>query len=91
MHPCNHERAQMKITIRGDFCNGGNRSTLASKIRFFYRRIRTQGSGSILKDDAAGFESLRAWLARFRFGPAEWAWRTMTYGKPPAMRRVEAG
>ncbi len=23
----------------------------------------------------------RAWLARFRFGPAEWAWRSLTYGK----------
>ena len=27
----------------------------------------------------------RWWMARFRFGPAEWLWRTMTYGKPPAM------
>jgi uncharacterized protein len=25
------------------------------------------------------------WMARFRFGPAEWLWRTMTYGKAPAM------
>lgn len=23
----------------------------------------------------------RAWLARFRFGPAEWLWRTLTYWK----------
>ncbi len=22
-----------------------------------------------------------AWLSRFRFGPAEWMWRTMTYGR----------
>ena len=28
------------------------------------------------------------WLARFRFGPAEWAWRWMTYGRRPTMRRV---
>ena len=27
------------------------------------------------------------WLARYRFGPAEWLWRTMTYSKLPAMKR----
>lgn len=26
------------------------------------------------------------WLARFRFGPAEWAWRTLTYGRWQPMR-----
>jgi uncharacterized protein len=25
------------------------------------------------------------WMARFRFGPMEWLWRTLTYGKVPAM------
>jgi uncharacterized protein len=30
------------------------------------------------------------WLARFRFGPAEWAWRTVTYARPQPMRRVRA-
>ena len=29
----------------------------------------------------------RWWLSRFRFGPAEWLWRSMTYGKAQAMRR----
>ncbi|MCI0365949.1 MAG: DUF418 domain-containing protein, partial [Phycisphaerales bacterium] len=28
-----------------------------------------------------------AWLARFRFGPAEWAWRSLTYGQAQPMRR----
>jgi uncharacterized protein len=28
------------------------------------------------------------WLARFRFGPMEWLWRTLTYGERPAMRRI---
>lgn len=27
------------------------------------------------------------WLRRFRFGPAEWLWRSLTYGQPQAMRR----
>jgi uncharacterized protein len=26
------------------------------------------------------------WLERFRFGPAEWLWRSLTYGKPQPMR-----
>jgi uncharacterized protein len=27
------------------------------------------------------------WLSKYRFGPMEWLWRGMTYGKFPAMRR----
>ncbi len=31
------------------------------------------------------------WLERFRFGPAEWAWRSLTYGHPqPFLRRDRA-
>src|SRR5262249_10128349 len=26
------------------------------------------------------------WLRRYRFGPAEWAWRSLTYGKTQPMR-----
>lgn len=26
------------------------------------------------------------WLGHYRFGPAEWAWRWMTYGKKPSMK-----
>lgn len=29
------------------------------------------------------------WLARYRFGPMEWLWRSLTYGERPAMRRAE--
>ncbi len=28
----------------------------------------------------------RWWLARFRFGPAEWVWRSLTYLRPQPMR-----
>jgi uncharacterized protein len=31
------------------------------------------------------------WLSYFRFGPAEWMWRALTYGKLPALRRSVAG
>ncbi len=30
----------------------------------------------------------RAWIARYRFGPAEWLWRSLTYGSVQPMRRV---
>jgi uncharacterized protein len=29
------------------------------------------------------------WLQRYRFGPVEWLWRGMTYGKFPPMRKEE--
>ena len=30
------------------------------------------------------------WLARFRFGPAEWLWRSLTYLRPQPMRALPA-
>jgi len=30
------------------------------------------------------------WLGRFRYGPAEWLWRTLTYGHAPKMRLAPA-
>lgn len=32
----------------------------------------------------------RWWLRHFRFGPAEWLWRTLTYLKPQSMRAAAA-
>jgi uncharacterized protein len=29
------------------------------------------------------------WLRSFRFGPAEWLWRTLTYGRVQPMRQEE--
>ena len=31
------------------------------------------------------------WLTYFRFGPAEWVWRSLTYGRRQPMRRVALG
>lgn len=44
---------------------------------------------------AVGFFALqiplsRWWLARYRFGPVEWLWRTLTYGRLQQARRNEA-
>ena len=33
----------------------------------------------------------RAWLARYRFGPAEWLWRCITYWRMQPLRRAGAG
>ncbi len=30
------------------------------------------------------------WLRRYRFGPAEWVWRSLTYGTRPPLRRAPA-
>ncbi len=32
----------------------------------------------------------RLWLARFRFGPAEWLWRSMSYGRMQPLRKAAA-
>jgi uncharacterized protein len=29
-----------------------------------------------------------AWLRRYRFGPLEWVWRTLTYAEPQPLRRL---
>ena len=33
----------------------------------------------------------RVWLRHFRFGPAEWLWRSLTYGRVQPMRRTSLG
>ena len=49
------------------------------------------GSFSVLMMCIAFFAAQTAfshwWLARYRFGPMEWLWRTLTYGERPGMRR----
>src|SRR5690606_23722345 len=32
----------------------------------------------------------RLWLSQFRFGPMEWLWRTLTYGRMQPMRQPRA-
>jgi uncharacterized protein len=33
----------------------------------------------------------RWWLGRYRFGPLEWAWRWLTYGRRLPMRNLPGG
>jgi uncharacterized protein len=37
---------------------------------------------------AARMAVSRWWLARYRFGPAEWVWRTLTYGRMQPRRAL---
>jgi uncharacterized protein len=45
--------------------------------------------GFVLAVYAAQLVLSRWWLSRFRFGPAEWVWRALTYLHLPAFRRVQ--
>ena len=42
--------------------------------------------GIVIAGFAAQVWFSRWWLGRFRYGPAEWAWRALTYGTMPAMK-----
>ena len=51
-----------------------------------------QWGPAILLVPTVGIYALQAiispwWLARYRFGPVEWLWRTLTYGRPQPMLR----
>ena len=54
------------------------------------------GAATALAGGIAGYVlqcvASRMWLARFRFGPMEWAWRSLTYGRrQPFLRRSAQG
>jgi uncharacterized protein len=56
-----------------------------------YGRIsRTEQFGIVLAIWAAQLIISPWWLDRFRFGPFEWIWRSLTYWKPQPMRRQAA-
>ena len=44
--------------------------------------------GIVLVGFAIQIVLARAWLARFRFGPAEWLWRTLTYWEVQPFRKA---
>jgi uncharacterized protein len=48
---------------------------------------RAQGVALALGFYALQLVASRLWLAQFRFGPAEWVWRALTYLHLPPMRR----
>ncbi len=47
---------------------------------------RAAGLGLAVVIYAAQVRFSVCWLNRFRFGPMEWLWRSLTYGKRPSMR-----
>ena len=53
----------------------------------FARFGRFELMGFVLLGWALMLAWSKPWLARFRFGPLEWLWRTLTYGKIAPMRR----
>jgi uncharacterized protein len=56
-------------------------------LAYFGRMATTQAAIlGVLVYVAQAFASA-AWLARFRFGPLEWVWRSLTYGAPQPMRK----
>lgn len=56
-----------------------------------YGRLGTAGAvGIVLPVFLAQVFISRWWLARFRFGPAEWLWRRLTYGTPVVFIRTAA-
>jgi uncharacterized protein len=67
-------------------------SVIASTIFYgygfgFYHKIGP-AAGVLIAFAIYGFQVVYSnfWMARFRFGPMEWLWRFLTYGKAPAMR-----
>jgi uncharacterized protein len=49
------------------------------------------GVGIAVAVFAAQVPLSRAWLARFRFGPMEWLWRSATYGSVQPLRLTSRG
>ena len=49
---------------------------------------RTGLMGIVLAISAVQLIVSPLWLARFRFGPAEWVWRSLTYWRLQPMRRT---
>jgi uncharacterized protein len=57
---------------------------------WFARYDRLQLLAFVVLGWAAMLAWSKPWLARFRHGPFEWLWRSLTYGRPAAMRRTKA-
>jgi uncharacterized protein len=48
---------------------------------------RAEQAGSVVAIYCSQFVIAPLWLRYFRFGPLEWVWRRMTYGKFEPFRR----
>ncbi|MBI4617919.1 MAG: DUF418 domain-containing protein [Planctomycetes bacterium] len=57
----------------------------------FGRLDRAQMAGVVVGIWVVEIVLASLWLARFRFGPLEWIWRSLTYGKIQPLRRAPEG
>lgn len=56
-----------------------------------YNKLNTaEGALVVIAIFAAQIALSRLWLQRFRFGPVEWLWRSLTYGKAQPMRAARS-
>jgi uncharacterized protein len=55
-------------------------------LRWFGERGYTAMFGITISVYALQIVASMWWLKRYRFGPVEWLWRTLTYGRRPAIR-----
>jgi uncharacterized protein len=73
------ERLALIDVVRG-FALGG----------VFVSNVNVWFSGKVLLPNSGLFAAQmlisHLWMSRFRFGPAEWLWRSLTYGRRQPMR-----
>jgi uncharacterized protein len=53
------------------------------------RRLASAAAGIGVAICVAQVQLSRFWLGRFRFGPLEWLWRSLAYGRRQPMRRAQ--
>jgi len=85
--------ASMAAVGRTAFTNYLLQTVLATSVFYghglglFGHLSRVELAGVVLAIWAVQIPASVLWLRRFRYGPVEWLWRTLTYGEQQAVRR----